>query len=98
MLSLMALTSHAQTLLLGDVNQDGKVTVADVMMVVNIIMKGYAPFSVEPTSVSMPVGGTATLEISGGYNNYEVTSANPAVVEASLDGTTITGFMPTKLN
>ena len=90
MISLVALTSHAQTLLLGDVNQDGKVTVADVMMVVNIIMKGYTPFTVAPTSVTMPVGGTATLVISGGYNQYEVTSANTAIVEASLSGTSIT--------
>ena len=89
-MSLMAFISHAQTPLLGDVNQDGKVTVADVMMVVNIIMKGYTPFSIAPTSVTMPVGGTATLMITGGYNHYEVISANTAVVEASLSGTTIT--------
>jgi hypothetical protein len=90
MLSLMAFSAQAQDYLLGDVNRDGKVTVADAMMVVNIIMKGYAPFSVSPTTVTMPVGGTAMVEISGGYNQYEVTSANTAVVEASLEGTAIT--------
>ena len=89
-LSLISFTSRAQTTLLGDVNNDGKVTVADAMMVVDIIIHGYKPFSVEPTTVSMAVGGTATLEISGGYNSYEVTSANTAVVAASLNGTTIT--------
>jgi hypothetical protein len=89
-MSLMAFCSHAQSTLFGDVNGDGNVTVADAMMVVNIIKNGYAPFSVEPTTVSLRVDGTATLEIQGGYDTYEVISANPAVVEASLNGTTIT--------
>ncbi len=89
-MSLMTFTTYAQSTLLGDVNGDGKVTVADAMMVVNIIVKGYAPFFVEPNSVSMPVGGTATLEILGGYNQYEVTSANIIFVEATLEGSTIT--------
>ena len=82
--------SNSQNALLCDVNQDGKVTVSDAMMVVNIILHGYNSFSVAPTSVSIPFGGTATLEIIGGYNNYEVISANTDVVEATLSGTTIT--------
>ena len=89
-MSLMTFTSHAQNILLGDVNRDGRVSVTDAMMVVNIIMHGYDAFSVEPTSVSMSLGGTATLEISGGYNEYEVTSADTYVVEVSLEGTIIT--------
>ena len=86
----MAFTTHAQSTLLGDVNSDGKVTVTDAMMVVDIIMHGYKSFSVDPTTVSLPVGGTATMEISGGYDSYEVISSNTAIAEASLSGTTIT--------
>ena len=90
LLSLMAFTTHAQGTLLGDVNSDGKVTVTDAMMVVDIIMHGYQSFSVDPATVSLPVGGTATMEISGGYDSYEVISSNTAIAEASLSGTTIT--------
>ncbi len=79
-----------QNYLLGDVNRDGKVTVADAMMVVNIIMNGYTSFSVSPTAVSIPAGGTATIDIEGGYNEYEVTSSNTNVVKATLNGSTIT--------
>ena len=70
LLSFMTFTTHAQSTLLGDVNNDGKVTVTDAMMVVDIIMHGYKYFSVDPTTVSLPVGGTATMEISGGYDSY----------------------------
>ena len=90
---LMATTTYAQNsqnYLLGDVNRDGRVTVADAMMVVNIIMKGYTPFSVNPTAVTMFADGTATIDIAGGYNEYEVTSLNTDVVTASLSGSTIT--------
>ena len=90
LLSFMTFTTHAQSTLLGDVNNDGKVTVTDAMMVVDIIMHGYKYFSVDPTTVSLSVGGTATLEISGGYDSYEVISSNTAIAEASLSGTTIT--------
>ena len=90
LLSFMTFTTHAQSTLLGDVNNDGKVTVTDAMMVVDIIMHGYKYFSVDPTTVSLPVGGTATMEISGGYDSYEVISSNTAIAEASLSGTTIT--------
>ena len=81
---------NSQTYLLGDVNRDGRVTVADAMMVVNIIMNGYTPFSVSPTAVTMFADGTATIDIEGGYNEYEVTSSNTNVVKATLNGSTIT--------
>ena len=93
MVMLMATTTHAQNsqnYLLGDVNKDGRVTVADAMMVVNIIMNGYTPFSVSPTSVTMFADGSATIDIEGGYNEYEVTSSNTKVVKATLNGSTIT--------
>ena len=93
MVMLMATTIHAQNsqnYLLGDVNKDGRVTVADAMMVVNIIMNGYTPFSVSPTAVFIPADGTATIDIEGGYNEYEVTSSNTNVVKATLNGSTIT--------
>ena len=92
-LMLMAITAHAQNLqiyLSGDANRDGKVTVADVMMEVNIILNGYTPFSVSPTAVSMFVYGTATIDIAGGYNEYEVISSNPDVVTATLNGSVVT--------
>lgn len=89
-LSTTIYAQSSQNYLLGDVNRDGKVTVADVMMVVNIIMKGYTPFSVNPTSVTMPAGGTATVDVVSGYYQYDVTSSNTDVVTASLNGSTIT--------
>ena len=91
-IALMAftLTIDAQTVKLGDINGDNDVTIADVTMLVNIIINGYAEFSVSSTSVTLPVGATANVNIIGGYNSYEVVSANTAVAEASLNGTAIT--------
>ncbi len=92
-LMLMATIIHAQNLqiyLSGDANRDGKVTVADVMMEVNLILNGYTPFSVSPTAVSMFVYGTATIDIAGGYDEYEVISSNPGVVTATLNGSVVT--------
>ena len=90
LISTTIYAQSTQTYLLGDVNRDGRVTVADAMMVVNIIMNGYTPFSVSPTAVSIPADGTATIDIEGGYNEYEVTSSNTNVVKATLNGSTIT--------
>ena len=81
---------NSQTYLLGDVNRDGKVTVADAMMVVNIILNGYTSFSVNPTAVTMFADGSATIDIEGGYNEYEVTSSNTDIVTSTLSGSTIT--------
>ena len=89
-LSTTIYAQGTQNYLLGDVNRDGKVTVADAMMVVNIILNGYTSFSVSPTAVTIPVGGTATIDIKGGYNEYEVTSFNTDIVTATLSGSTIT--------
>ncbi len=90
LLSLMTMTTHSQNYLLGDVNRDGDVTVADVTMLVDIITKGYTPFIVSPTAITIPAGGSAVAYISGGYYQYEVTSANTGVVTAALNGSVIT--------
>ena len=82
-LFFMTLASHGQNYKLCDCNHDGQVTIADVMMVVDVVINGYAPFSVSPTEVTMSVGGTATLDIIGGYSLFEAVSANSEVVEAS---------------
>ena len=86
----MTLASHGQNYKLCDCNHDGQVTIADAMMVVDVVINGYAPFSVSPGEVTMSVGGTATLDIIGGYSLYEAVSANSEVVNASLNGATVT--------
>ena len=86
----MALTSNAQVMKLGDLNRDNQVNVTDIMTLVDIVMNGYSPFSVSPTEVTLQVGGSATVSIAGGYYYYEVVSADPNVVEASVFGTTVT--------
>lgn len=87
---LMSITSSAQTYKLGDINFDNDVSLVDVMMVVDIVLNGYAPYSVEPTSVSMAAGETATVSIFGGYGMYDAVSNDTGVVEASLTGNVIT--------
>lgn len=86
----MTASIHAQNYILGDVNRDGKVTVADVMMTVNIIMNGYSSFSVNPTTVNLPIGGTATVDIIGGYDEFEVISLDSEIADASLNGSIVT--------
>ena len=87
---LMGITSSAQTYKLGDIDFDNDVSIIDVMMLVDIILNGYAPFSVEPASVSMAAGETATVSIFGGYGMYDAASNDTGVVEASLTGNVIT--------
>ena len=83
-------TSSAQMIKLGDVDRDDILSVADVTALVDIILNGYSPFSLSPTEVTMQVGGTSDVTISGGYDVYEVESANPDIVTASLNGLTVT--------
>ena len=87
---LMTLTSNAQVMKLGDLSNDNIVNVTDVTLLVDIILNGYAPFSVPSTHVTMDIGGTANVAISGGYGTYEVESANPDIVTASLNNLTVT--------
>ena len=90
LLSLTALTSSAQMIKLGDVDRDDILSVADVTTLVDIILNGYSPFSLSPTEVTMQVGETSDVTIFGGYYVYEVESANPDIVTASLNGLTVT--------
>ena len=86
----MILTSNAQVMKLGDLSNDNIVNVTDVTLLVDIILNGYVPFSVPTTQVTMDIGGTANVAISGGYGTYEVESANPDIVTASLNNLTVT--------
>lgn len=90
LMMLVSLSSPAQYARLGDLNHDNQVNITDIMTLVDIVLHGYSPFSVSPTEVTMQVGGTATVSIAGGYYYYEVVSANPNVVEASVFGMTVT--------
>ena len=91
MVMLMAITTHAQNnYKLGDFNRDGRVTVADAMMVVNVILNGTPPLFASQTSVTMFADGTITIGIVDGQNEYEVISSNTKVVTASLSGSVIT--------
>lgn len=82
--------SQAQSYMLGDVNKDGEVNIADAMMVVDIIMYGYTPLSSNPNAVSVYVGDSTAIEIVGGYDSYEVISANTEIATVSISGSTIT--------
>ncbi len=88
-LSLMTFTAYAQYNF-GDLNRDGDVNITDVNLLVGFILQGSSPFSVDPTIVTIPVGGTSTVEITGDYNNYEVVSTNTDVAKATLNDKTIT--------
>ena len=91
MMLVSSLTSSAQYARLGDINRDNQVDINDVMTLVDIILKGYTPFSVTPDEITMQTAGsTATVNILGGYYFYEVVSADPNVVEASVFGMTVT--------
>lgn len=90
LLSLMTLNSNAQIMKLGDLNHDNQVNITDVITLVDIILHGYSSFDVSPTTVTMQAGGTTTLTIEGGYYYYEVESANPNIVTASLNNLTVT--------
>ena len=85
-----SIAAQAQTYKLGDIDRDNELGITDVMLLVDIILNGYAPFSVEPTSVNMPAGESSTVCIFGGYEEYEVVSNNTDIVEASLIGNVIT--------
>ena len=54
-----------------------------------VCVKVLSPLSFSANSVELEIGKITTIEITSGNGNYEVTSSNVNVVEASLSGTTI---------
>lgn len=88
--TLVSIVSPAQHTRMGDLNNDNQVNITDIMTLVDIVLHGYTPFSVYPKEVIIQAGGSATVSIDGGYYYYEVVSADPNVVEASVFGMTIT--------
>ena len=88
-----SVVGNAQTFKLGDVNKDGQVTIADAMMVVDIIMNGYKPLTLSSENVVVDYGSSATVNISSGYGPYDITCSDGNLVGVSLNGTllSITG-------
>lgn len=54
------------------------------------LTKPIPNLSISQDSVELNVGNTAFIEITSGSGNYEITNSNTNVIEATLDGTTIT--------
>ncbi len=54
-----------------------------------VSVKVLAPLSFSANSAELEIGKTTTIIITSGNGNYEVTSSNANVVEASLSGTTV---------
>lgn len=62
-------------------------TISGDMQEVNVQV--LTPLSFSANSAELIIGETTTIDITSGNGNYEVTSSNVNVVEASLSGTTI---------
>ncbi len=91
-LALMLLTSvtaNAQNSLVGDVNKDGSVNIADVTMVVDIILNGQKELSLSVTEISLNKGNSATIVITSGYGSYTVSSTDTNIADATLSGSTV---------
>lgn len=91
-LALMLLTSvtaNAQNSLVGDVNKDGTVNIADVTMVVNIILNGQKELSFSVNEISLSKGNSATIVITSGYGSYTVSSTDTNIADATLSGSTV---------
>ena len=91
-LALMLLTSvtaHAQNSLVGDVNKDGSVNIADVTMVVDIILHGQKELSLSVNEISLDKGNSATIVITSGYGSYTVSSNDTNIADATLVGSTV---------
>ena len=91
-LALMLLTSvtaNAQNSLVGDVNKDGSVNIADVTMVVNIILNGQKELSLSVNEISLSKGNNATIKITSGYGSYTVSCADTNIADATLVGSTV---------
>ena len=88
-LLVMPLTGKADPMTLGDVNRDGQVDVADMMMVADIILNGCRPLTLSDEKVMVERGSSTTVEISSGYGTYRVSCPDSLQVEVSLDGTSL---------
>lgn len=91
-LALMLLTSvtaNAQNSLVGDVNKDGSVNIADVTMVVDIILNGQKELSLSVTEISLNKGNSATIVITSGYGSYMVSNNDRNIADATLSGSTV---------
>ena len=88
-----SVVGSAKTFKLGDINKDGKVTITDVMMVVDIVLNGYMPLELSSENVVVDYGSSATVNISSGYGPYDITCSDGNLVGVSLNGTllSITG-------
>ena len=91
-LALMLLTSvtaNAQNSLVGDVNKDGSVNIADVTMVVDIILNGQKELSISSSEIFLRKDNSATIVITSGYGSYTASSADTNIADASLSGSTV---------
>ncbi len=91
-LALMLLTSvtaNAQNSLVGDVNKDGSVNIADVTMVVDIILNGQKELSISASEIFLRQDNSATIVITSGYGSYTVSSNDRNIADATLNGSTV---------
>lgn len=84
-----SVTANAQNSLVGDVNKDGSVNIADVTMVVDIILNGQKELSISASEISLRKDNSATIVIMSGYGSYTVSSADTNIADASLSGSTV---------
>lgn len=82
--------ANAQSELWGDINNDGTVTTADIMKLVDIVLLGHPDMTVSPSTVTLLPGATTEVTITNGSGLFEVTSLKPEVVQTSFQGRTIT--------
>ena len=74
-----------------DINKDGEISILDVMTIVSIILNGddQPDLIVSIESAVVSPNGSVTIDIVSGSGQYEVSSSNPDVVEAVLDGSKV---------
>ena len=87
LLFFMTIASHGQNYTLCDCNHDGQVSLADVLMVVDVILNGYKPLTLSSDNVVVDYGSSATVNISSGYGPYDITCSDENIVGVSLNGT-----------
>lgn len=86
---LTSVTANAQNSLVGDVNKDGSVNIADVTMVVDIILNGQKELSLSASEISLDKDNSATIVITSGYGSYAVSSDDTNIADATLSGSTV---------